>query len=59
MTAYTSSNVASGQATYRSAPQGAAVTASSTAAKSLSMSVSAKAIVRTPRKASSRRVKRK
>jgi hypothetical protein len=58
MTAYTSSNVASGQATYRSAPQGAAVTAS-TPAKSLSTSVSGKAVFKTSQKKSSKAAKTK
>lgn len=49
MTAYITSNVATGQATYRSAPQGAAVT-TATPAKSLSTSVSGKAVLQTPRK---------
>lgn len=40
MTAYTAANMASGQATYRSAPQGQAVRTSATTSRSLTTSVS-------------------
>lgn len=50
MTAYTAANMASGSATYRSAPQGAAVRSSTTTSRSFTTTQSTSSATKAPTK---------